>query len=390
MEMSGKNGKGRGNRWESVIYRNYAHTQVVPISLGPFVVCIREPQGRVCSMDYGKGTYCMTEICCCNNIKLTEWLSVHKVDWDKSQVDLIPPENVATSFTAPQDLHLILKELYELCPKFTRNENANAGVRKFLSASQHSRISVAVSPYIVVLASSILNAFVVEEVKAACKQGVKSLWEWTVGEAGKIVEIPDHIMTDPTTYAPFQWECVEKVFTSGQEWCKIPRVVGELTEKKSDNSGAEPSSLSDPEFLPRDTSVILEWTPQAETNLEFKDANGVTSLYEDIGETLSAVAVSLAFTKSLELRQQFSFPLSTNAKKLLPKNLVRLLAPGSLWEGGSDEIKKSLADVTNLMRESEAVPSTRLIAAWENLSTLCLHGMETRWARYRMCFHFDR
>ncbi len=87
----------------------------------------------------------------------------------------------ATSFQAPADLPGILKAFYQLCPKFKKPENVNAGAwRKFLSPSQFGRIRLAVSPHIVVQAESLVNLFVVEEVKASIKQGVKSVWEWTV------------------------------------------------------------------------------------------------------------------------------------------------------------------------------------------------------------------
>ena len=309
---------------------------------------------------------------------------MHELDWDKAQnEDIVPAEYNATSFMVPPDLPMILKEFYEMCPKFRRNDNASTTPwRKFLSSSQHERMCLRVSPHIVVQARSLVNVFVVEEVKTAIKEGVKSLWEWTIEAARKIVEIPEHIVADPTVHAPLHWECVEKVFTSVQAWFKITRGPSEPTEKKADNGGvghqahAELVSLEQKDAetaqVAREPSEILEWASPPTRDPEGKNGDDGTNLYEHVGETLSGIAVSIAFTKSLDLMKKFVFPLSATSKRLLTETLNRLLPPGSLWEGGSDEIKKSLTVVSGLMRDSDAVPSAKLIAACENVSTLCM------------------
>ena len=104
-----------------------------------------------------------------------------------------------------------------------------------------------------------------------------------------------------------------------QEWLKITRAPCESTEEKTDNIRVGGPSVGqrvltqdeDPEPTDnsRTESVVLEWSQRQSKNVEVKDGNDVTKLYEDAGETLSAIAISLAFTKSLEISQKFSFPL---------------------------------------------------------------------------------
>ena len=54
------------------------------------------------------------------------------------------------------------------------------------------------------MALAIVPVFVMEEVKAAIKDGVDALWNWTVNVSRKFVEIPEYVMSDPKVHAPNQ------------------------------------------------------------------------------------------------------------------------------------------------------------------------------------------